>query len=206
MMISSNVDQPTFCATLNAVGSHEPRCPSGARRTTIPGTRASAPIAAAIPSRTLPDDRADEDREHRRRQRERRHEQRADHDHEQRDRQVPPEQQRVERAEDLEPLGHGADPPARSPVVHEPESRYRDEPSDRLRGCEQDHGHARLPRRHRFSSLALARRRLRRWLVARATTTNDSGTGEASKSATQVLADAVKAADCGELAPHVRPA
>ena len=54
MMISSNVDQPTFCATLNAVGSHEPRCPSGARSTTIPGTRASAPIAAAIPSRTLP--------------------------------------------------------------------------------------------------------------------------------------------------------
>src|SRR5579871_658250 len=54
MMISSNVDQPTFCATLNAVGSHEPRCPSGARRTTIPGTRASAPIAADSPSKTFP--------------------------------------------------------------------------------------------------------------------------------------------------------
>ena len=54
MMISSNVDQPTFWATLSAVGSHEPRRPSGARRTTIPGTRASAPIAAATPSRRFP--------------------------------------------------------------------------------------------------------------------------------------------------------
>ena len=54
MMISSKVDQPTFCATLSTVGAYEPRRPSGARSSTIPGTRASAPISAATASSTLP--------------------------------------------------------------------------------------------------------------------------------------------------------
>ena len=54
MMISSNVDQPTFCATLSPVGRYEPRRPSGARSSTIPGTRASAPMSAATPSSTFP--------------------------------------------------------------------------------------------------------------------------------------------------------
>ena len=39
---------------LSAVGAYEPRCPSGARRTTIAGTRASAPIRPASPSIRLP--------------------------------------------------------------------------------------------------------------------------------------------------------
>src|SRR5262249_11756571 len=54
MMISSNVDQPRFCATLRTVGAYEPRRPSGARRSTMPGTRPSLPIRPARPSRRFP--------------------------------------------------------------------------------------------------------------------------------------------------------
>jgi hypothetical protein len=54
MMISSKVDQPRFWATFRTVGAYEPRRPSGARRTTMPGTRASAPMAPARPSKMFP--------------------------------------------------------------------------------------------------------------------------------------------------------
>jgi hypothetical protein len=54
MMISSKTDQPRHCRTLSAVGRSEPRRPSGARSTTIAGTRASAPIIPATPSIALP--------------------------------------------------------------------------------------------------------------------------------------------------------
>ncbi len=54
MMISSKVDQPRFWATFSTVGAYDPRRPSGARSSTIPGTRPSAPIIAASPRRMLP--------------------------------------------------------------------------------------------------------------------------------------------------------
>jgi len=54
MMISSNVDQPTFWATLSTLGAYEPLRPSGARSSTMPGTRASAPISAARPRSAFP--------------------------------------------------------------------------------------------------------------------------------------------------------
>ena len=54
MMISSKVDQPRFWATFSTVGAYEPRRPRGARSSTIPGTRASAPIAPASPSNRFP--------------------------------------------------------------------------------------------------------------------------------------------------------
>ena len=54
MMSSSNTDQPMPWSTLTPVGRYEPRRPSGARISTMPGTRASAPIAPATPSMTLP--------------------------------------------------------------------------------------------------------------------------------------------------------
>ena len=46
-------DQPTPWSTLIPVGRYEPRWPSGARMSTIPGTRASAPIAPATASMRL---------------------------------------------------------------------------------------------------------------------------------------------------------
>ncbi len=54
MISSSKIDQPMHWAALRMVGPHEPRCPSGARISTIAGTRASAPISAASPSIALP--------------------------------------------------------------------------------------------------------------------------------------------------------
>ena len=76
----------------SAVGRYEPRRPSGARRSTIVGTRASAPISAAEPEHQVADDRCGDDRRERDRQRQREpelvggeHEERAGDDHEQRD-------------------------------------------------------------------------------------------------------------------------
>ena len=54
MMISSYTDQPRHWTTLSAVARYEPRCPSGARISTIDGTRASVPTAAAAPSMMQP--------------------------------------------------------------------------------------------------------------------------------------------------------
>src|SRR3954452_10972859 len=52
--ISSNTAQPRHWTMFNAVGRYEPRRPSGARISTIVGTRASAPISAATASIALP--------------------------------------------------------------------------------------------------------------------------------------------------------
>ena len=52
--ISSNTDQPRHCRMFSPVGRYEPRRPSGARSSTIVGTRASAPISPPSPSITLP--------------------------------------------------------------------------------------------------------------------------------------------------------
>ena len=54
MIRSSKIAQPMHCAAFSTVGAHEPRCPSGARISTIAGTRASAPISAAMPSIAFP--------------------------------------------------------------------------------------------------------------------------------------------------------
>ena len=54
MISSSKIAQPTHCAAFRTVGPQEPRLPSGARISTIAGTRASAPIIAATPSIALP--------------------------------------------------------------------------------------------------------------------------------------------------------
>src|SRR5919198_5649253 len=54
MMISSNTAQPRHWSTFSPVGRYEPLRPSGARNSTIVGTRASAPISPPTPSRTLP--------------------------------------------------------------------------------------------------------------------------------------------------------
>ena len=63
MMISSKIDQPRHCSTLSPVARYEPRWPSGARWSTIVGTRASAPISAATPSIALPISAAEQRRE-----------------------------------------------------------------------------------------------------------------------------------------------
>ena len=54
MISSSKIAQPTHCAAFSTVGAHEPRRPSGARISTIAGTRASAPISPATPSIAFP--------------------------------------------------------------------------------------------------------------------------------------------------------
>ena len=104
---------------LSAVGRYEPRRPSGARSSTIAGTpRIGADQPAEAEHQVADDGGRDDRRErHRERQREavlraREHQERARHDHEQRDRQVRPEQEAVERPEHPEPSGHGLDPPA----------------------------------------------------------------------------------------------
>ena len=51
---SSKTVQPSVWTTLIAVGSHDPCLPSGARISTIAGTRAWAPIAAATASIAFP--------------------------------------------------------------------------------------------------------------------------------------------------------
>ena len=51
---SSKVAQPRFWTTLQAVGSSEPRTPSGARYRTMAGTPVAAAGTAASPSRALP--------------------------------------------------------------------------------------------------------------------------------------------------------
>ena len=51
---SSKVAQPRFWTTLQAVGSSEPRIPSGARYRTMAGTPVAAAGTAASPSRALP--------------------------------------------------------------------------------------------------------------------------------------------------------
>jgi hypothetical protein len=52
--ISSKIAQPMHWATFNTVAAYEPRRPSGARWSTIDGTRASAPMSAASASIELP--------------------------------------------------------------------------------------------------------------------------------------------------------
>jgi hypothetical protein len=52
--ISSKIAQPRHCAMLSTVATYEPRWPSGARWSTIVGTRASAPISAASASIEFP--------------------------------------------------------------------------------------------------------------------------------------------------------
>ena len=101
------------------VGRYEPRRPSGARISTIVGTRASAPIRPAEREQQVADERSRDDRTKRLGQRERepevarrQDEERARDDHEQRDGQVRPEQEAVEDAEHAQPLGYGLDAPA----------------------------------------------------------------------------------------------
>ena len=84
MTISSKTDQPRHCTTFSPVARYEPRCPSGARCSTIVGTRASAPIARRAEHRVA-DQPADDGREQRLLEREGGHEQRARDDHEQAD-------------------------------------------------------------------------------------------------------------------------
>ena len=109
---SSNVVQPIPCTTLTPVGSSEPRWPSGARMSAIPGTRASAPIIAATASIAFPIEAADDDRDERRGQRQRRDEDRPRHDDEERDAEVPPEKPGLEPAQHPQARRHGLDPPA----------------------------------------------------------------------------------------------
>src|SRR4051812_37383227 len=52
--ISSKIDQPRHWITFRPVATYEPCRPSGARWSTIDGTRPSAPISAAIASIELP--------------------------------------------------------------------------------------------------------------------------------------------------------
>ena len=111
MTITSKIVQPRFCRTLSPVGRYEPARPSGARSSTIAGTRASAPIAAAQPSSALPKIAADEDREQRLGQREGGDEERAGHEHEQAEAEAAPEQPVLEPAERPQPLRNRLDAP-----------------------------------------------------------------------------------------------
>ena len=79
---------------------------------TIPGTRASAPIAPADGEHEVADDAADDDRDERVGQRERGDERRSGDDDEQRHAEVAPEQARVEPAEDAQARRDGLDAPA----------------------------------------------------------------------------------------------
>src|SRR6185436_16047428 len=54
MTSSSKVVQPIPWSTLTPVGRSDPRCPSGARISAMPGTRASAPIIPATASIEFP--------------------------------------------------------------------------------------------------------------------------------------------------------
>ena len=65
----------------------------------------------------VPRDRADHDRDQRVPQRERRHEHGAEHDHEQADREVSPEEHRVQEPEHLQALRDRFDSPARCLLV-----------------------------------------------------------------------------------------
>ena len=105
---------------LSPVGRYEPRRPSGARSSTIEGTRASAPIRPPSPSIRLPTTAAATiapiatgSESARPPWRRREHEERARDDHEQRDREVRPEQEAVEGPEHAEPLRDGLDSPLR---------------------------------------------------------------------------------------------
>ena len=88
---------------------YEPRCPSGARWSTIVGTRASAPISAASASIEFPISAADE------RRRSAFFSDRSKYagrdEHEQRHAEVQPEQDRVREPEHPQPLRHGLDSP-----------------------------------------------------------------------------------------------
>ena len=89
-MISSKIAQPRHWRTLSPVARYEPRCPSGARWSTIVGTRASAPISAATPSIAFPISPPSERREQRLLQRQA--EVRGRDEDENRDPEVRPEQ------------------------------------------------------------------------------------------------------------------
>ena len=140
MMISSKVDQPRFCATFSTVGAYEPRRPSGARSSTIPGTRASAPIAPARPSSTLPATAPITIASERLLEREHRHEPGGRDDHEQADGEVAPEQRQVEEPEHAQALRHGRDSPAR--CVCAPSAPFAGASQIRFDGCDL----SRLPR------------------------------------------------------------
>ena len=116
MISSSKIAQPMHWAAFRAVGSHEPRCPSGARISTIAGTRASAPIIPARPSIAFPIRLPDQDREERLRQRQRGDEVRAGDEHEQRDAEVPPQEAVVEQPEHAQPVGDRLDSPGGRPL------------------------------------------------------------------------------------------
>ena len=88
---------------------YEPRCPSGARWSTIVGTRASAPISAASASIEFPISAADERRRERLLQRQ--VEVSRQDEHQQRHAEVEPEQRRVREAQHPQPLRHGRDSP-----------------------------------------------------------------------------------------------
>src|SRR5579862_3795118 len=88
---------------------HQPG-PTG--ESTIPGTRPSAPIAAATPSSALPIS-APTRIAQRCRKRKSEDEWRPGDDHEQRDGQVPLQEQRVEEPEHAKPLGNRSDAPPR---------------------------------------------------------------------------------------------
>ena len=77
----------------------------------IPGTRASAPIIPATAS-MVPDHAAEDDRDERVGQRQRRNEHRAGDDDEERDAEVPPEEPRLEPAQDVKARRDGLDAPA----------------------------------------------------------------------------------------------
>ena len=94
------------------VGSSEPRWPSGARMSAMPGTRASAPIIPATASIAFPMRQPTTIATSAAGQRQRRDEHRAGHDDEERDAEVPPEKAGLEPAQHPQARRHGLDPPA----------------------------------------------------------------------------------------------
>ena len=111
MISSSKVAQPTHWMMFRPVARYEPRRPSGARSSTIAGTRASLPISAAAPSITLPSAAPTTIASSVSGSEQRGHEDRPGDDDQQADGEVRPEQAGVEEAEDAEAVGHGLDAP-----------------------------------------------------------------------------------------------
>ena len=89
--------------TLTAVGMSDPRWPSGARMSVMPGTRASAPIIPAAASMRFPMRQPTRIATSASGSESAGTSTRARDDHEERDAEIPPEKPRLDPAEDLEP-------------------------------------------------------------------------------------------------------
>ena len=135
MMISSKIDQPTHCAALSAVGTYEPRRPSGARSSTIAGTRASAPISPATPSIAFPIRLPTTIASTASGSESARHEVRARDEHEQRDAEVAPEESVSSEPEHAQPLRHRLDSPGGRPF-HRSRSPFAGMTRIRFCGCD----------------------------------------------------------------------